>query len=104
MSISITETFEWVPLYFKNLMKSVVNYYIHWICLYQSSFRVEGGEVLSNDKKYIVIAYSTGTDYTASDSEKRSCQLLATRVKFPVFFSDVMINTCRCKNHKNTVR
>lgn len=31
MSISITETFEWVPLYFKNLMKSLLNHYIHWI-------------------------------------------------------------------------
>lgn len=29
MSIPITETFEWVPLYFKNLMKSLVNNYIH---------------------------------------------------------------------------
>lgn len=43
MSISITETFEWVPLYFKNLMKSVVNNYIHWLLDLHVSEQFQGG-------------------------------------------------------------
>lgn len=97
MSISITETFEWVPLYFKNLMKSLLNHYIHWILDLYVLEQFQGGgrgEGWSRDKKYIVTAYSTGTDYTVSDSENESCQLAAKRVKFPVFFGEAGINIC----------
>jgi len=43
MSILITETFEWVPLYFKNLMKTMVNSYIHWILDLHVSEPFQGG-------------------------------------------------------------
>jgi len=93
MSISITGTFEWVPLYFKDLMKTLLNHYIHWILHVLELFQGgEKGKDRSGDKKYIDIAFSTGTDYTASDLENESSQLVAKRVKFPVFFSEVVIN------------
>lgn len=74
-------------------MKTLLNHYIHWILHVLELFQGgEKGKDRSGDKKYIDIAFSTGTDYTASDLENESSQLVAKRVKFPVFFSEVVIN------------
>lgn len=50
MSISTTEAFEWVPLHFEDLMKSVGNNYIHWsldLCVREvSGWREERSDLM----------------------------------------------------------